>query len=456
LTLQTLSEIARKATRLATKKGADQVHATAFTFVEDLTRFANSQIHQNVATYRDGLRVRLVLKKKIGDALIGAFDPASIESVVSDAIKIAKVSPPNELFKSFPEPKKYSPLKGTFDKKTADCDPNLRADNAKRAIQVAHGKASFVKAVAGAYMTGSARFAVSDSLGVDAKAEISLAQMTVTVISEKEGSEGYGYYSAFSRDMKEIDVDKVAEKAADKSVKSVQPIRLEPGEYEALLAPDAVALSLSYVSSGFLGTWFQDGTSFVKYNLGKQVFHEKFNLKDNARDMTTLYVSPVDGEGVPRQALTLVKDGYVDEKSICYDSYTAGKEGKTSTGHAQLPFYEAFGPGPDLINMILAPGQVSEEEMIKETRRGIYVSRFHYVRTVNQPRMILTGLTRDGTFLIENGEITKPIRNFRFTDSFLDVYKGTQMIGKDQERQTQATVPPVKVSKLRFTGVCEQ
>jgi predicted Zn-dependent protease len=151
-----------------------------------------------------------------------------------------------------------------------------------------------------------------------------------------------------------------------------------------------------------------------------------------------------------------VKDGYVDEKSICYDSYTAGKEGKTSTGHAQLPFYVAFGPGPDLINMILAPGQVSEEEMIKETRRGVYVSRFHYVRTINQPRMILTGLTRDGTFLIENGEITKPIRNFRFTDSFLDVYKGTQMIGKDQERQAQATVPPVKVSKLRFTGVSEQ
>jgi len=456
LSLETLSELAQKATRLADKKGADQAEATAFTLVGDLTRFANSQIHQNVATYKEGLRIRVVLKKRIGDIVIAAFDPHSVESAVSNAIKIARFSPQNELFKSLPEPKKYAPLKGTFDRKTAACDPNFRADNAKRAIEVAHGKANFVKAVAGSYMTGSSAFAVANSLGTNAKAQISLAQMAVTVISEKEGSEGHGYYSAFARNIKEIDVDAIAEKAADKSVKSVQPIRLEPGEYEAILAPDAVALSLSYVSNGFVSTWFQDGTSFVKYNLGKQVFHEKFNLKDDGTDMATLYVSPVDGEGVPKQAIALVKDGVVDEKSICYDSYTSGKEGKESTGHASIPFYEAFGPGPDLVNMVLAPRDASVEEMIKETKQGVYVSRFHYVRTVNQPRMILTGLTRDGTFLIENGEITKPVRNLRFTDSFLDVYKGIQMIGKDQERQELATVPTLKVSKLRFTGVSEQ
>jgi len=456
LSLEILSELARKATRLAVKKGADQAEATAFTLVEDLTRFANSQIHQNVATHKDGLRVRVVLKKRIGDVAIGAFDPFSVKGAVDDAIKIAKLSPPNELFKSLPEPRKYAALKGTYDKRTASCDPNFRADNAKRAIQVAHDRANFVKAVAGSYMTGSASFAVVNSLGTDVKAQISLAQMAVTVISDKEGSEGHGYYSAYARNTREINVDNVAEKAAEKSVKSVQPIRLEPGEYEAILAPDAVALSLGYIGNGFLATWFQDGTSFVKYNLGKQVFHEQFDLKDDGRDMATLYVSPVDGEGVPKQALTLVKDGVVDEKSICYDSYTAGKEGKKSTGHAFVPFFEAYGPGPDVVNMVLAPGNASEEEMIKETKRGVYVSRFHYVRTVNQPRMILTGLTRDGTFLIENGEITTPVRNLRFTDSFLDVYKGIQMTGKDLERQAQATVPALKVSKLRFTGVSEQ
>ena len=456
MSLENLSEVARKATRLAIKKGADQAEATAYTLVEDLTRFANSQIHQNVATHKEGLRVRVVLKKRIGDLAVGALDPPSILSAVRDSIKIAKLSPPNELFKSLPEPKKYTALRGTFDRRTAACDPNFRADNAKRAIQIAHDKANFVKAVAGSYMTGSSSFAVANSLGTDAKAQVSLAQMAVTVISKKKGSEGHGYYSGFARSTREIDVDTIAEKAADKSVKTIQPARLEPGEYEAVLAPDAVALSLYYVSNGFLATWFQDGTSFVKYNLGKQVFDEKFNLKDDGRDMATLYVSPVDGEGVPKQALSLVKKGFVDERSISYDSYTAGKEGKKSTGHASVPFIEAFAAGPDLVNMLLAPGDVSEEEMIKETSRGVYVSRFWYVRTVNQPRMILTGLTRDGTFLIENGEITKPVRNLRFTDSFLDVYKGTQMIGKDQERQTLATVPTLKVSKLRFTGVSEE
>lgn len=456
MSLDILSEVARKATRIAVRKGTDQAEATAFTFIEDLTRFANSQIHQNVATRKNGLRVRAVLKKKIGDVTVGALDPSSVKGAVDDAIKIAKVSPPNELFKSLPEPKKCAVLKGTYDGKTAACDPNIRADNAKRAIQIAHDKANFVKAVAGSYMTGSAGFAVANSLGTDARAQISLAEVAVTVISEKEGSEGHGYYSAYARNMKEINIDEIAEKAADKSVKSLQPARLEPGEYEAILAPDAVALSLSYLSNGFLATWFQDGTSFVKYNLGKQVFHEKLGLKDDGKDLATLYVSPVDGEGVPKQGLTLIKGGVVDEKGICYDSYTAGKEGKKSTGHAVVPFIETFASGPDLTNMIMSPGDASEEEMIKETGRGVYVSRFHYVRTVNQPRMILTGLTRDGTFLIENGEITKPIRNLRFTDSFLDVYKGIQLIGRDQERQALATVPPLKVSKLRFTGVSEQ
>jgi predicted Zn-dependent protease len=172
--------------------------------------------------------------------------------------------------------------------------------------------------------------------------------------------------------------------------------------------------------------------------------------------MTTLYVSPVDGEGMPKQALALIKDGCVDEDSICYDSYTAGKEGKNSTGHALVPFFEAFSSGPELTNMVLAPGQASEEDMIRETRHGVYVSRFHYIRTINQPEMILTGLTRDGTFLIENGEISKPIRNLRFTDSFLNVYKEIQTIGRDPERQALATAPPIKVRKLRFTGVSEQ
>lgn len=456
MSLDLLSEVARKATKLAIKKGADQAEATAFTFVEDLTRFANSQIHQNVATQKNGLRVRVVVKKRIGDVTVGAIDSKSVEQAASEAVKIAKVSPQNDFFKSLPEPKKYSALKGTYDSKTATCDPNLRADNAKRAIQIAHDKAAYVKAVAGSYMTGSAAFTVANSLGTNAGAKTSLAQMAVTVISEKEGSEGYGYYSGYARNMKEINVDAVAEKATERSVNSVKPARLEPDEYEAVLAPDAVALSLSYVSNGFLATWFQDGTSFVKYNLGKQVFDEKLNLKDDGRDLSTLYVSPVDGEGVPKQALTLVKNGVVDENSICYDSYTAGKEGKKSTGHAVVPFIETFATGPDLVNMVMSPGNATEDEMIKETRRGVYVSRFHYIRTVNQPKMILTGLTRDGTFLIENGEITKPILNLRFTDSFLDVYKGIEMVGKDQDRQELATVPPLKVSKLRFTGVSEQ
>jgi predicted Zn-dependent protease len=178
-------------------------------------------------------------------------------------------------------------------------------------------------------------------------------------------------------------------------------------------------------------------------------------LKDDGKDMNTLFVSPVDGEGVPKKSVNLVHNGVVDEASICYDSYTAGKAGTESTGHAGTPFFDVFEGGPDLINLVLSPGDCSVEEMIKETHHGVYVSRFHYVRTVNRPQLVLTGLTRDGTFLIENGEISGPIRNLRFTDSFLNAYRNIEMIGKEQERALQATVPSIKVSKLRFTGVAE-
>lgn len=453
--MEKLSQVSEGAVKLAIKRGADQAQAVAFERIEDLTRFANSQIHQNVSTRRNGLNLRVVLKKRIGDISVASTDPKSIELAVRDTIKIAKLTPPNEFFKSLPELKKHAPLKGPFHRKTAGCSPNFRADRAKQAIETAHGKANIVKAVAGSYMTGSASFSVANSLGVNAGAHVSLARLAVAVISEKNGSEGYGYSESCARNIAEIDPIAVASKAAETSVKSVQPERLEPGEYETVIASDAVALTMYYLGAGFTATWYQDGTSFVKYNIGRRVLDEKFNLKDDGRDMETLYVSPIDGEGVPKRAVTLVRSGVVDEKSICYDSYIAGKAGLESTGHACLPFFEAFEPGPDLTNIVLASGDSSVDEMIGETSRGIYVSRFHYIRTINRPQVILTGLTRDGTFLIENGEISRPIRNLRFTDSLLSAYGNIEMIGKEQERALQATVPAVKVRKLRFTGVAE-
>jgi len=208
--------------------------------------------------------------------------------------------------------------------------------------------------------------------------------------------------------------------------------------------------NLAYI--GFSARPFQEGRSFVKYHLNKQVFDEKLNLKDDARDPRTLYALPVDGEGVPKKTLHLIKNGVVSEESICYDSFMAGRENKKSTGHS-LPPLMMYYDSPLPFNMIVEPGESNLEEMINETKMGIFVTFLHYVMPVEHTKAVLTGLTRDGTFLIRNGELTKPIVNMRFTDSVLSALNEIPLIGRNLETVEGATVPPIKLKKLRFVGL---
>lgn len=313
-----------------------------------------------------------------------------------------------------------------------------------------------MKAVAGFFSTGSLSFAISNSLGVSAWARISPVSFNTTVISEVEGSQGFSSAEQYSRFVQEIDYIKLANEAAEKSVKSVKPIKMPPGEYEVVLSPRAVGALISYL--GFIGfsATYQDGESFVKYHLNKQVFDEKLSVKDDAKDPLTLHAVPIDGEGVPKKAINLIDKGVVSEKSICYDSYTAGKEGKESAGHAIPPIVAFYAPTRPLpLNMLVSRGDISSEEMIAETKHGIFVTMFHYTNPDEPTKAILTGLTRDGTFLIEDGEIIEPVMNLRYTDSMLSAFREITMIGEKLERVSQTTVPSMKLEKLRFTGVTE-
>jgi len=453
-----LVNLSKKTVKIALKKGATQAHAASFLLDRALTRFANSQIHQNVASKNGGIMVKVVTKKKIGVLSVNTLDEKHIEDAVEKALKIAKVTPPNKDFKSLPKPQKWTPVKGAYDQKTAACTASFRADKVKDIIETAHSKSKNVKAVAGSYSTGSSSFAVANSLGVSASAQMSLASVNVTVISEVAGSQGFGSAEQYSRFVKDIDHIQAAEEAAEKSVKSVRPEKLPPGEYEVVLSPRAAATFVTFLSfMGFSATTYQDGQSFVKYHLGEQVFDKEFSVKDDARDSMSLYASPVDGEGVPKKPLQLIDKGVVSEKSICYDSFTAGREkGKKSTGHSPPPIVPFFGPmRPIPINLIVSPGDASMEDMIKDTKHGVFVTRFHYTNAVDPTKAILTGLTRDGTFLIENGKLSKPVMNLRYTDSMLSALKNIPMVGKELQQTGDSTAPAMKLQKLRFTGVTE-
>jgi len=449
-----LKEIAEKTVQYAAKQKADQAQACAFIIDSALTRFANSQIHQNVAEKSGAVSIKVILDKRISSMRVDTLEDAGIKKAVDQAIKIAKASSPNKDFKSLPEPESWTPLKGVFDKATADCEPKYRAENVKEAIETAHAKSRNVKAVAGYFSTGYLAFAVANSLGVSAWADATVAYMKTTVISKSGTSEGFGTAEKYSRKVRDIKPSILAEDAAEKSVKSLNPTKLNPGEYEVVLSPLAVSTLMMFTGMvGFSATGYQDGQSFVRYNLNQQVFDSKLSVKDDAKDPKTLYNVPVDGEGVPKRALDLIKKGVVSEKSICYNSFTAGKENKKSTGHAALPIAEYFAERPAPFNMIVAPGDTTLEETIAETKNGIFITTVHYVNPVEPAKVILTGLTRDGTFLIENGELSKPIVNMRFTDSMLSAFKDTPMIGKELEMVRGTTVPMMKLQKLRFVGV---
>lgn len=451
-----LLEIAEKTVNLALKHKVDQAQTAAFFVDSALTRYANSQIHQNVASKRGGVAMKVVIGKKIGILRANSLGEKQIEDLVKKAIKIAKVTPPNKDFKSLPKPIEWTPIKGTFDKKTAECTPDFRAERVKEAINTAHSKSRLVNSVAGSFFTGSFIFAIANSLGISAWAKISLTSLQTTVISKSKGSQGFGSAEQHSRQIKDIDPVKVSDQAAEKSVKSVNPKKVPIGEYEVVLSPRAAATLFMYLGYiGFSATSYQDGQSFVKYNLKKQAFDKNLNVKDDPRDAKTLYAFPIDGEGVPKKKVQLINNGRVSTKSICYDSFTAGKEkGKKSTGHVLPPVF-GFYNRPVPLNISVDSGDASVEEMIRETKHGIFVTRFHYTNPVDPTKAILTGLTRDGTFLIEKGEITKPVMNLRYTDSMLSALKGIPMLGKKLEIVEEVTTPAMKLEKLRFTGITQ-
>jgi PmbA protein len=449
-----LLAIADKTVQYAVRQNVDQVQASAFLLDTALTRFANSQIHQNVATKKGAVFIKTVLNKQVSTTRVNTLEKEQIQRAVIQAVKIAKASPPNKDFRSLPEPEQWTPIGRAFDEETANCTPRYRAEKVKEAIETAHSKSPNVKAVAGYFFTGLMAYAVSNSLGISAWAKISSADMKTTVMSKSGNSEGSGTAEEYSRRVSEIEPASLAQDAAEKSVKSINPTKLSPSEYQVVLSPLASATLLMYVGYvGFSATSYQDGQSFVRYCLNQQVFDGKLDVKDDARDPRTLYATPIDGEGVPKTSMQLISKGIVSEQSICHNSYTAAKEGKKSTGHALPPISDYYSQRPMPFNLIVSPGDATLKEEIAETKRGIFITTFHYVNPVEPTKMVLTGLTRDGTFMIENGEISKPIVNMRFTDSMLSALKNIPMIGKQLKIVEQTTVPSMKLEKLRFVGL---
>jgi PmbA protein len=427
---------------------ADQTEVLVFSDDSQLTRFANSYIHQNVAERDVQVRVRAVVGKRIGVASTNDLNGESLEKVVETALGVARFQPENPDFISLPAAAPIPEVRA-FSEATAGFTPESRA----RAVGGICRRAVENDLIAsGAFSTSVQEIAVANSLGVFAYFPTTLADLKTVIMGDD--SSGYGASTAW--DVGQMDAEAVGAEAVDKALRGRNPREIEPGRYTVILeeyATEDILEMLSYVGLGALAV--QEERSFMCDHFGQQIVGSAISLWDDGLDPRGLPL-PFDFEGVPKRRVSLIENGIA--MNVVYDSYTAGKEGKASTGHG-LPAPNTFGPIP--FNMFVAPGQATRGEMIASTERGILVTRFWYTRPVHPKLAIITGMTRDGTFLIEKGEVAYPVKNLRFTQSYLDALSSVEMVGRTTKlirsdfELNGNHVPALKLGEFEFTGVTE-
>jgi len=453
-----LLELAKKTVDRAVKEGAYQAEVKVYSLREALTRYTKNVIHQNVASQDYGVSLKVVVERnKVGMTSVNSLEEEAIQEGLRRALKIAKVSKPDPDFKTLPEPKAITPLRGIYYKETAEYTPEEMAEGVKRVIETAKDYDKNVRWSAGSFTTTVVGLAIANSLGVEAESKHTVASLEVITKAGPTGQEGSGYRVKRSRNVKEIDPGAVALDAARDAVESMNPKRIPLGEYEAVLRPEAVSTFLGFLGRlGFSARVYQEGRSFLRGKMGTQLFDEKLTIWDNGRDLRTLTPSAFDGEGVPKRGLMLVNGGVPE--NLCYDTYTALKEGKESTGHAIMRFGRAFFIDMPLpVNQVVSPGDASMDELIEETKRGVLITRFWYVNPIRWDLAVISGMTSDGIWLIENGEIKHASQQMRFTDSVLRALGNIDAIGDEStvEKTTNGTTPAIKVHRFRFTGHTE-
>ncbi len=413
-----------------------------------LTRFASSEMHQSTAREDTGLRVRVVSRGRVGVAASNDFSPGGARRAAESAKEMAQVVGADPLWPGL-APMAHVPVQmERFDEATSQTSPAARAEGVAASVgQVPPGFSA-----AGAFETLAVEVGVANTEGQICWAPSTQASIT-TVVTGGEG--GNGFAETFAGSVAELDAEAIGSRAADKAISSQNPRALDPGVYEVVLEPSAVSTLAGFLAyMGFGGRMLAEGRSCFSGKEGQSVGAPSVSMYDDASDPSTLGLA-FDFEGVARRRVDMIKDGVFLEG--VYDMRTAQQTGRQTTGHA-LPAPNPEGPMP--LNVFMETGDATVEEMIAATTRGLLVTRFHYSNIVNQVDSSITGMTRDGTFLIENGQIVGPVRNFRFTQSIIEALQAVSMVGSTSELASEfffsaSRVPALKIDAFRFTSASD-
>jgi predicted Zn-dependent protease len=437
---------AQRAVAGAVRAGATEAEALVSADEARLTRFANSEIHQNVAESNAQINLRFVIGRRVGVASTNRLDDESIRRLAETAGAIARNSEELEDWGGLPGPTPIHDIPEAFATGTSDATPELRAEGV-RAVIAAADVAGVI--AYGSFSTAAETIAVANSKGIEAVQRRTSSQLLTVSMAPNGGS---GYAEAAAVDATTIDAAAIGREAAEKARASANPVSVEPGDWPVVLEEYAVVDLLSLLGyMGFSALAVQEERSFAEP--GKRVGSDLVTIVDDASDPATLPMA-FDYEGVAKQRVSLIERGVC--RDVVYDAQTAARAGRTSTGHG-LPAPNPYGPFP--LNMAMAPGDTARSDLVAGLERGLLVTRFHYTNPVHPKLAIVTGMTRDGTFLVEDGKIVGPVRNLRFTQSYLDALAATSAVSR--ERRTLrgdfggVLVPAIRVDSWTFTGTTE-
>lgn len=430
---------------------ADETEIVALSYTTALTRFANSTIHQNVREENTMVVARAAVGKKLGVSSVNRLDPDTLAAALDRATATAKASPDVSGFPGFPE---AGPAKSVdaFSKRTAAMTPEARADAVGKAAAIAAGAG---QTISGIYRINSRSLAVANSSGAEQHFDGTDAALSVFATDPNGISSSA---TACAIDVDDIPVEETATRAVEKCKAAANPVAVEPGEYDVIISPRAIAEVLGWLSfTSFGAQQVQEGQSFMAGHVGEELLDESITLYDDGLDGAGIPM-PFDFEGVPKQRVTLIENGVI--KGPVYDSLTGAKDGVASTGHAGVASFRG-GPAPS--NLFMAPGERSVDELLSSVKRGLMITNFHYLNGLLDTRKALfTGMTRDGTFLIEDGHVAGAVKNMRFTDSMVRALANVGGVSKERHVVARSwggigatTVPTLLLRDFKFTGSTE-
>jgi predicted Zn-dependent protease len=424
---------------------ADQARVTLTSSRDGNTRFAQNQMSTSGDVLDAGLSVMSAFGQRTAAASTNRFDDDSLRRVVETSERLARLVPEDPEYMGEMGAQEY-PEPNSFFESTAELAPEARA----RAIAAVTGPAASRNLVSTGFLVHrAAADAVATSAGLFAYNRDTRVNFTTTVRTP-DGT-GSGWAGTSVHDWNELDTARLGERAVEKAQSSREPRAVEPGRWTVVLEPTAVGNLVSLMVNALDARPADEGRSFFSKpgggtKIGEQFIDSRVTIHSDPMD-PRLFSSPFNGEGLPNRRMVWVEEGVL--QNLEYDRYWAGRQGVEPTGFAS-GFY-------------MSGGDATVDEMIGSTERGLLVTRFWYIRGVDPRTILFTGLSRDGTYLIENGEISHPVKNMRYNESPIFLLNNVEMMGEPVRVSSSESggiapavwVPPIKARDFTFTSLSD-